>query len=160
MGVVLVTGMSGAGKSTVLSELARQGLATVDTDYGSWCHEVDGDYQWDEQKMSSILAEPQPEVLYVSGTVSNQGQFYDRFEAVVLLTAPQDLLFHRLATRTTNNYGKSEAERQEIGHYIRTVEPMLRKTATHVINTAGSVQAVVARLIEIGAAPCADRINP
>ena len=48
MGTVFVTGMSGAGKSTVLRELHRQGVETVDTDYGSWCHDVDGDYVWDE----------------------------------------------------------------------------------------------------------------
>jgi dephospho-CoA kinase len=33
MARVLVTGMSGAGKSTVLEELRRRGLLTVDTDY-------------------------------------------------------------------------------------------------------------------------------
>lgn len=33
MARVLVTGMSGAGKSTVLDELRRRGLHTVDTDY-------------------------------------------------------------------------------------------------------------------------------
>jgi dephospho-CoA kinase len=31
---VLVTGMSGVGKSTALAELARFGFTTVDTDYG------------------------------------------------------------------------------------------------------------------------------
>jgi len=34
-----VTGMSGAGKSTVLAELARRGHAVVETDEGGWCVE-------------------------------------------------------------------------------------------------------------------------
>jgi hypothetical protein len=33
---VLVTGMYGTGKSTVLEELRRRGFHTVDTDYGDW----------------------------------------------------------------------------------------------------------------------------
>jgi len=86
-----VTGMSGAGKSTALRELERQGFQTVDTDYGSWCHEVDGDNVWDEMKMSSLLAGARDDVLYLSGTVANQGQCYDRFDAVVLLTALIDV---------------------------------------------------------------------
>ncbi|HTZ43323.1 MAG TPA: hypothetical protein VMB79_05620 [Jatrophihabitans sp.] len=33
---VLLTGMSGTGKSTVLGELGRRGHRVVDTDYGGW----------------------------------------------------------------------------------------------------------------------------
>ena len=150
MGVIFVTGMSGAGKSTVLCELARRGFETVDTDYGPWCHESDGALVWDEEKMSSLLATPRSGVLYLSGTVSNQGRFYHRFDAVVLLNAPQEILFQRLKTRTTNDYGKRDVEREEIRHNIREVEPLLRATATHEIDTTGPLESVVARLIRIG----------
>jgi predicted ATPase len=40
MTAVLVTGLSGTGKSSVLAELAGLGHRTVDTDYGDWI-EVD-----------------------------------------------------------------------------------------------------------------------
>jgi len=33
---VVVTGMSGTGKSTALAELEQRGFAVVDTDEGSW----------------------------------------------------------------------------------------------------------------------------
>ena len=36
MVAVLLTGMSGAGKTSVLAELARRGFETVDTDDGDW----------------------------------------------------------------------------------------------------------------------------
>ena len=36
MTVVLVTGMSGTGKSAALAELARRGHRVVDTDYDGW----------------------------------------------------------------------------------------------------------------------------
>jgi len=47
----------------------------------------------------------------VSGCVSNQGRFYDRFDAVVLLTAPDDVILERITMRTTNEFGKDDVER-------------------------------------------------
>ena len=33
---ILITGMSGNGKTSVLDELARRGYCTVETDVGGW----------------------------------------------------------------------------------------------------------------------------
>ncbi len=82
MARVLVTGMSGTGKTTVLDELRRRGQIAVDTDYDGW--ELPNG-TWDEQRMHQLLASNLNVV--VSGTVENQGRFYDRFEHVVLLSA-------------------------------------------------------------------------
>jgi hypothetical protein len=43
----------------------------------------------DEERVQELLAE-EGLTLYLSGTVSNQGRFYDRFDAVVLLSASAD----------------------------------------------------------------------
>jgi thymidylate kinase len=86
----------------------------------------------------------------VSGTVSNQGRFYDRFDAVVLLSAPPDVLLERLSTRTTNDYGKSLEELELILAHVREVEPLLRATCTHEIDATLPLAEVVERLVEIG----------
>ena len=63
MTTVLVTGMSGTGKSTVLAELARRGHWVVDTDYGDWSEDVPGagdaepERRWREDRMDALLAE-------------------------------------------------------------------------------------------------------
>src|SRR5689334_22216613 len=111
--------MSGAGKTTVLDELRRRGFRTVDTDYGGW-ELPDG--TWDEPRMSALLARHGD--LVVSGTVANQGRFYDRFHHVVLLSAPLDVLLHRVSHRTNNPYGRTPEQRAEIAEYVRTVEPL------------------------------------
>ncbi|MDQ0375934.1 AAA family ATPase [Cellulomonas humilata] len=129
MSRVLVTGMSGAGKSTLLDELSRRGHRTVDTDHDGW---VTAAGVWDEPRMTRLLA-TENEVV-ISGTVENQGHFYDRFEHVILLTAPLDVLLARVATRTTNPYGSTPEERAEIAEYVRTVEPLLRRGATLVLD--------------------------
>lgn len=122
---VLVTGMSGAGKTTLLAELARRGHLTVDTDYGGW-ELPDG--TWDEQRMDRLLADHADVV--VSGTVDNQGRFYDRFQHVVLLSAPLDVLVERVSTRSGNPYGRTAAQQAEIARYLHTVEPLLRRGAS------------------------------
>jgi shikimate kinase len=117
--------MSGAGKTTVLDELGRRGHQTVDTDHDGWTR-TDG--TWDEPRMDQLLAESLDVV--VSGTVENQGRFYDRFEHVVLLSAPLHVLIERVSRRTNNPYGKTAEQQTEIAGYVRTVEPLLRQGAT------------------------------
>ena len=88
MKAVLVTGMSGVGKSAALSELRRRGHLTVDTDEPGWTEwsDVDGGYIWREQRLYELLSADRETTLYISGTVSNQGRFYPLFDAVVLLS--------------------------------------------------------------------------
>jgi shikimate kinase len=122
---VLVTGMSGAGKSTLLDELRRRGHLVVDTDYDKW---VGSGGTWDEPRMTRLLRGHRDVV--VSGTVDNQVRFYDRFEHIVLLSAPLDVLLVRVAERANNPYGSSSTDRAAIARYVETVEPLLRKGAT------------------------------
>ena len=125
MSRVLITGMSGTGKTTLLSELSRRGHQTLDTDYDGWVL-VDG--TWDETRMAAYLASNSSVV--VSGTVENQGRFYDRFEAVVLLSAPVEVLIERVSIRTNNPYGNLEIEQSVIRQQVLDVEPLLRQGAT------------------------------
>jgi dephospho-CoA kinase len=140
--------MSGTGKSSALAELSGRGFRTVDTDEPGWTIDDAGQW-WDEEQIAGLLAEKGP-TLYVSGTVSNQGRFYDRFDAVVLLSAPAEVLLDRISTRTTNAYGKSPAERELILTHLREVEPLLRATCTHEIDATQPLDDVVEQLIEIG----------
>jgi broad-specificity NMP kinase len=80
---ILVTGMSGTGKSSALDRLRRLGFRTVDTDEGDWTDwsEAESGYVWREERIAELLADDEGASLYVSGTVSNQGCFYDRFDA-------------------------------------------------------------------------------
>jgi shikimate kinase len=117
--------MSGAGKTTLLFELSRRGHETIDTDYDGWTL-PDGD--WDEPRLAALLADRAAVV--VSGTVANQGRFYDRFDHVVLLSAPLGVLLDRVTARSSNPYGKTAAHRAEIARYVREVEPLLRRGAT------------------------------
>jgi shikimate kinase len=149
---VLVTGMSGTGKSTVLAELAQRGFSVVETDRAPWSEwsDADGGYVWREELIEELLARDDGETLFVSGTVSNQGRFYPRFDAVVLLSAPLEVLLRRIEERTTNGYGKSVEERAQIVTNLAEVEPLLRATCTHEIDATQPLDAVVSQLVAIG----------
>jgi shikimate kinase len=154
MAVVLVTGMSGAGKSTVLGELARCGHTAVDTDHGDHVQAggvagfPDAEPLWREARIRALLdAHSGDGHLFIAGTVANQGRFYSRFDAVVLLTAPLAVLLDRVATRTTNAFGKDPAERAAIARDVAEVEPLLRRGATVEIDTRRPLADVVAAVL-------------
>jgi adenylate kinase family enzyme len=64
---VLVTGMSGTGKSTVLAELGRRGFQVVKTDDAPWSEwsEADGGYVWREDLIAELLSRDDRGTLYV-----------------------------------------------------------------------------------------------
>ncbi|GAA3053418.1 AAA family ATPase [Actinokineospora globicatena] len=152
MAVILVTGMSGTGKSTVLDRLGRLGYRVVDTDYDGWT--IPGaEPLWDEERVDALITahESSGEPLFLAGTVRNQDRFRDRFTDVVLLTAPLPVLLERVATRDTNDFGKDPAERDRIVADTAAVEPLLRASATVEIDTRAPLAEVVDRLAALAA---------
>ena len=155
MTMILVTGMSGTGKSTALVELARRGHRVVDTDYGDWSEDVPlageagSEQLWREDRIEALLAERSDGALFVSGCVANQVKFYPRFDAIVLLSAPVDVVLERVASRRTNDFGKTDAERARIVDDLRTIEPLLRAGATAEIDTRKPVDEVADHLESI-----------
>jgi broad-specificity NMP kinase len=79
MSRVLVTGMSGTGKSSALAELGRRGYRVVDTDDPGWREyreHVDpadelrrGEWLWVEDKMERLLDSDDGRSLFVQGCV-------------------------------------------------------------------------------------------
>lgn len=160
---VLLTGISGVGKSSVTAELAARGYHSVDLDSDEYSHWVETsgddeygstvepgrDWMWREDRVREVLAHPHDDLLFASGTAANMGQFVPQFDHVILLSAPADLLAERLATRTTNAYGKHPAEAARVLGQIDTIQPLLRRVASHEIDTFAPLDEVVAMVLAI-----------
>jgi dephospho-CoA kinase len=150
MSCVLITGMSGTGKSSVIEELSARGFHAIDFDHPDWSmHAEDGDWIWNESRVRPLLEEMAGEQLFVSGCAENQGSFYSFFDRVVLFSAPEDVIRERIRTRTNSSYGKSEQELADVLHYIETVEPLIRRGATDEIDTNKPLDEVVAGVLDI-----------
>lgn len=101
------------------------------------------DWLWREDRVQELLAADDAEVLFVSGCAPNQYKFYAQFDLIVLLTVPAAVIVERLASRTTNPYGKRPAEVERILSLQQTVEPMLRTIAGLEVDTRAALDQVV-----------------
>lgn len=152
---VLITGMSGTGKSTVIQELVARGYHAIDLDGDAWSewievdefgpegHRTQREWVWREDRLAQLLQSEDDGILFVSGCASNQRKFYARFDQIVLLSAPNDLIVERLATRTNNPFGKDPDELARVLWDLKTIEPLLRRGASLEIDTSAPLTEVV-----------------
>ena len=156
---ILLTGMSGTGKSAVIAELAARGYKAVDADEGGLSEivsvpadELTGldpgqDWVWRADRIHALVSTEDSDVLFLAGCSPNQGTFSPWFDHIVLLTAPAETIVERLATRTTNPYGKRPEEVARVLALQETIEPLLRRSAGTVIDTSVPLDQVVATLL-------------
>ncbi|MGH3781502.1 MAG: hypothetical protein ACRDRO_12965 [Pseudonocardiaceae bacterium] len=82
--------------------------------------------------------------------MANQGAFYDHFDAIVLLSAPVDVILARVADRT-NPFGSTPADRAKIVSDMASYEPLLRARADREIVTSASLAEVAETLEQVTA---------
>ena len=140
---------------SVLIELSKLGFQVLDTDEPGWTEWSDSEAGviWREDRIADLLAGEDGPSLYVSGTVSNQGRFYPRFDEIVLLSAPAEVLLRRIEARTTNSYGKTPEQRELVLRDLAEVEPLQRRTCTLEIDATRPLVSIVKQLAELGREP-------
>jgi AAA domain len=143
---VLLTGMSGTGKSALVQELRRRGYAAYDADDDGFSEpREDGRWGWRLDAVSELLAAADDRLLFFAGCSEEQIEL--RFDYRVLLTAPTIVLIGRLRTRTSNSYGRDPGERARVLADLAEVEPMLRRSADLVITTTFPVREIADLLL-------------
>lgn len=158
---VLVTGMSGVGKSSVIDELVRRGFKAVDIDQPAWseyryldpeaggAEGDDPEWLWRDDLVEELLATEDADVLFLGGCAANQGRFYPSLDHVILLTAAEPVMIERLATRTNNDFGKRPEELAKILSDKASFEARLRAGADLEIDTTAPLGVVVDRVISV-----------
>lgn len=131
---VLLTGMSGTGKSALVQELRRRGYGAYDADDGFSEPRADGRWGWRTDLVTELLEGAGDRLLFFAGCSEEQVDL--PFDCRVLLTAPAPTLIHRLRTRTSNSYGRTPDELAQILADLAEVEPRLRRTADVVLSTS------------------------
>lgn len=148
---VLITGMSGTGKSSVIRELAARGYRAHDLDTPEWSQWVAAaasdtltpaegkDWVWREDRVRELLSTPEDGTLFVGGCAENMPRLFPLIDTVILLSAPVETIMERLAERSPGSYGNTAEDRQKVSELVSTVEPLLRGSAHHEIDTRGQV---------------------
>ena len=146
---VLLTGMSGTGKSSVIRALADLGYKAIDTDDG-WCEQLpDGRQRWREDAIASLLATEDADVLFVAGCEENQVRFHPQFDHIILLSAPTQIMMQRLVDRTGNSFGKRHGDLGRVLSDTENIEPLLRRAADREIITTVPLEDVVRAVLHV-----------
>lgn len=136
---VLVTGVSGTGKSSLIACLRRSGHAAFDADDDGYsAPKLDGTWGWRTDAVRSLLdTYGEDQLVFFAGCSDEQATV--RFDFKVLLTAPASVILGRLRSRVTNPFGKTEAERERVLADMEWVLPRLRASADLVIESTEPV---------------------
>jgi dephospho-CoA kinase len=144
---VLLTGVSGTGKSSLVGELRKRGYHAFDADDdGLTQPRPDGAWEWRVDLVRALFDQHDDNLLFFAGCSDEQAQF--EFDFKVLLSAPVDVLLERLRTRSTNSFGKSQDERDRVLDDIAWVVPLLRDAADLVVETTATVSKVADIVVE------------
>ena len=143
---VLITGMSGVGKSTLVGELRERGYAAYDADDDGFAEpRADGRWGWRAAEVADLLARSPDRLLFFAGCSEEQSAL--PFDYRVLLTAPESVLIERLRTRTNNSYGQEKRELDQALADLAEIEPLLRRSADLVITTTESPATIADELL-------------
>jgi gluconate kinase len=148
MGAVLITGCSGAGKSTIAAVLARRGLASIDADDDpSLARFVDSggavvveepaapdlawlarhSWAWNPARLDELIRASAPATLYVCGGADNELELADRFTHVFWLEIDEPTMLARLdARRDYHDWGRIGDTREYLRRRLPEIQDRLR----------------------------------
>ena len=165
MSAVLITGCSGAGKTTIAAVLARRGLASLDADddpllartvdlAGNVVEEEpeEPDFAWlsrhssawDPARLDDLIRAAAPATLYVCGGAANELELADRFTQVFLLEIDEPTMLARLdARRDYHDWGHIGDTREYLRHKLPELQDRLRAFGAIPINARQPLNQVV-----------------
>lgn len=166
---ILITGVSGSGKSEVSRQLKALGYETHDMDsVENLCVMVDKvtglptpyDNSNDIEKMEKmrwlyktdelqkLIANQKNEVAFYCGIPSNWEEVAPLFTKIILLTASGQIIRQRLISRVDNGYGKSVEVQDHILDGKEETEKDLREKGAVVIDANQSLEDVAKEVIQ------------
>jgi broad-specificity NMP kinase len=162
--LVLVSGISGSGKTSVCAALRERGHVAVEADWEGYCHWVDRStgavvtdppypvppgwikrFGWliDSERLQSLAEASTASIAFVCGHAENAEDVAPLFDRIVCLVIDEDTLRHRLATRTNNAFGKNPDELEVAVHRNAEVVAELQALGAVTIDAVRPLHEVV-----------------
>ena len=163
MSAVQITGCSGAGKTTIAAELARQGLTCIDADDDPFLarsvdaagHVVEEPevpdlawlsrhyWAWDPARLDELIAAAAPATLYVCGGAANELELADRFTHVFLLEIDEPTMLARVDAREDNDWGRIGDTREHLRRFLPGYQAQLRASGAIPIDARQPLSQVI-----------------
>jgi adenylate kinase family enzyme len=168
MSAVQITGCSGAGKTTIAAELARQGLTCIDADEDALlARSVDAAgrvveeepeapdlawlarhyWAWDPGRLDELIAAAAPATLYVCGGAANELELADRFTHVFLLEIDEPTMLARVDAREDNDWGRIGDTREHLRRFLPGYQARLRAAGAIPIDARQPLDQVIGEIL-------------
>ena len=164
--LVLVTGTSGSGKSAVCVALRDRGHEAHDMDLdgnAAWVHRETGrhwpagvrpdtdapdwfvQYEWRAvpAKIAALAEGARERPVFLCGMTTNGHEVWHLYSLVVFLSIDEATIRHRIASRTTNDFGKTANELDAILVWHDVAEQQHREAGAVVVDATMPLDQVV-----------------
>lgn len=170
MGLIYVTGISGAGKSTVREELARRGFAAFDTDedeVAQWTHTVTraitplladahrtpeflAEHEWraEPERVRQLARDAESRRTFLCGSVGNDDEVWEFFDSVFVLSIDESSLRHRLLTRTAHDFGTKPHELDLVLVWHSVIDDYYRSRGAVLVDATRPIGAIVDEMLD------------
>lgn len=166
---ILITGMSGTGKSTLGKYLRDKGYAvhdienirgmftTTDVRTGDMLTEWDVNnpeeikhliFACNKDMLSDLVDQESSELSFYCGTATNIVEIMPLFSKVVLLQATPDIIRHRLSTRTTHDFARSPEMQEWIIQIKKSFEDSVIERGAIVVGADGGLEETAEKVIK------------
>ena len=166
---ILVTGVSGAGKSTISKKLNELGytaydmdglpglFAIIDKKTGKLVVDHDNenlekvmgiDWICNKEKLASIIASESSELTFYCGNASNMDEIMQLFNLVILLKIDSEVMRKRLTSRTENDFGRTAEVQDWLMTWKDWWENDMQQKGAIIVYAHGSLDQIANELIE------------
>jgi len=166
--VFYITGISGAGKSTVVEKLAEKGVFPIDADsvkglthwigkatrkISEWSPGMSQDwyskhkYICDKEKLINLINNSPKDIVVVAGLFNNRSELRDLFDKVFLLQCKKETFLKRITVRENHNFGKHILEKENILSWYKNFEKEVLEEGAIPINADRSLMEVVEEIL-------------
>jgi dephospho-CoA kinase len=143
MKVFYITGIPGAGKSSVVKKLAEKGVFSIDADsvkglthwidngtgeISEWHPGMSNDwykkhkYICDKRRLVNLIKNSPKDIVVVAGFLNNRSELWDLFDKIFLLYCKEETFLKRITERKNHNFGKHILERQNVLRWYKSFE--------------------------------------
>ncbi len=173
MSLYHITGISGAGKSTILARLRQSGYEAYDVDEAGpatakWTHITTGyvhpkssvkaadrtpdflaNHSWKVpyHEVAELAKQATHKTIFLGGGIDNDAELKDLFNTIFALVIDDETLKHRLAIRTNNDWGKSTHELAQSLAWNHDLDKKYEKLGYVVINASQPSNIVMTEIL-------------